>query len=209
MIKEKIMLNEAVTPIHRVCWSAIFAGAFVGIGLAFLLHLYGIAIGLSAFSTATDHGASVVAIGGLLGMLIGTIAAMGVSGYVAGYLGRFHFYPHNGGIMYGFITWSIVLFLSAIMIGPMEHYASAYKNSLSHTTVIAENNPVDNSMNTTAKKERVAVAPAAVVTAEQLAWGSWIMFGLFFIGAIASCIGASCGMQCRRDYPANYPHNNM
>jgi uncharacterized membrane-anchored protein YitT (DUF2179 family) len=30
--------------IHRICWSAIFAGAFVGLGLGFLLQLYGVPI---------------------------------------------------------------------------------------------------------------------------------------------------------------------
>ena len=35
----------------HICWSAIFAGAFVGVGLGFLLHLFGSAIGLSAYSS--------------------------------------------------------------------------------------------------------------------------------------------------------------
>ena len=64
----------------RMSWTAIFVGALIGTGLGFLLHLFGIAIGLSAFSLTPD-GATAVAIGGIVGMLIGVIASMLAAGY--------------------------------------------------------------------------------------------------------------------------------
>ena len=204
MIKEKIVVPGQIPPAYRVCWSAIFAGAFTGLGLAFLLHCYGLAIGLSAFSSSAQ-GASLIAIGGLLGVVLGVIAAMAASGFVAGYLGRFHYFPHNGGVIYGFVTWSMVLFLSAIMLTPLEHYASDYKNALLNTTVTETRH--DDGKKIALKehkaspvKKETAVSSEQVLSADQLAWGGWLVFGLFFIGAVSSCVGASCGMRCKRGY---------
>ena len=59
----------------RISWSAILTGALVGVGLSFLLNLFGVAIGLSAFSMG-DHGPASLAIGGLLGLIASTIIAM-------------------------------------------------------------------------------------------------------------------------------------
>jgi hypothetical protein len=193
--------------IHRICWSAIFAGAFVGLGLGFLLQLYGTAISLSAYSS-TPQGASVIALGGLIGMIIGVIAAMATAGFVAGYLGRFHYYPLHGGIIYGFVTWSLILFLSAVITVPMGHFVSTYENTLTRATVVVGSNvddtKVSNDNNTNAvKHHKVTTDEPVTVSANKLAWGGWTMFILFFIGAISSCVGASYGMKCKREYILN------
>ena len=74
------------THLHSsICWSAIIAGAFVGVGLGFLLHLFGIAISLSAYSSSTNGAAETLAIGGFIGIVIGVIVSMGAAGFVAGY----------------------------------------------------------------------------------------------------------------------------
>lgn len=187
--------------IHHLCWSALFGGALVGLGLSFLLQLYSTAISLSAYSS-TPQGASVIAVGGFIGLIIGVIATMIAAGFVSGYLGRFHFHHHSGGIIYGFITWSLVIFLSAIMIGPMAHYLSSYGNSLTNAVVIENVSLTDNntavSDNATVHQHKKVTQENVAVSADKLAWGGWIMFILFFIGAISSCVGACCGMHCKR-----------
>lgn len=208
MINENPIVTERGYPthrIHRLCWGSIFGGALVGVGLAFLLHLYGVAISLSAFSS-TPNGASAIAIGGFLGMLVGVIASMGAAGFVSGYLGRFHYHPIHGGVIYGFITWSLVIFLSALMAGPVAHYVSNFGNGLAHPGVmmdVSNNNDVgmanDNAQVANPANKVVAKTPAGDVSASELAWGGWIVFGLFFVGALSSCIGASCGIRCKRD----------
>lgn len=200
MINQNPIVTERGYPIHRIhrlCWSSIFGGAFVGVGLTFLLHLYGVAISLSAFSSS-QHGAAVLAIGGLIGMLIGVIAAMGAAGFVAGYLGRFHYYPIHGGVIYGFITWSLAIFLSAVMIGPLTHYVADYGNSLANPSMM----DVPSADVSIAAQNNVAVVNGQKVVAPspaELAWGGWIIFGMFFIGALSSCVGASCGIRCKRE----------
>lgn len=198
-----------VTRPNKMCWSSIFAGAFVGVGLVFLLQIYSSAISLSAYSSS-QSGASVIAVGGFLGLLIGTIAAMVTAGFVAGYLGRYHYYHISGGIIYGFITWTISLLMTVILAGAMMHYMNFYSNALTsssvnngpkiHVTEAKNDNslPIPTHQNTTE-------STAKKVTPTELAWGGWIIFVLFFLGAISSCMGAICGMKCKKEEVTEHP----
>lgn len=184
-------------PHSHICWSAVFCGAFVGVGLGFLLHLFGSAIGLSAYS-ANSTGAQVIAIGGILGFLIGVVASMLAAGYVAGYLGRAQQCLCHGGIIYGFVTWSVALILSALLVFPLTKYSFAYKYSLAHTVMSKATNPNMATPNPEEPKKMMNAQNTSATTANDLASGAWILFILFFIGAISCCIGACWGMCCKK-----------
>jgi len=184
----------------RVSWTAIFVGAFIGTGLGFLLHLFGIAIGLSAFSLTPD-GATAVAIGGIIGILIGVIVSMLAAGYAAGYLGRLYCPQRNLGILYGFTTWSVALLLSAVLAAHLSQYLMNYTDDLTHSTMVtsdagdgqsssvAINAPVKNDKN----MDKVNLS------ASDMAWSAATVFILFFVGAGSTCVGACWGMTCRRE----------
>lgn len=197
--------------VYRFHWSAIFAGTFVGLGLGFLLHLYATAISLSAYSSS-QQGAYVIAIGGFLGMLLGVIAAMGTAGFVSGYLARLHCFPQqHGGILYGFITWALIIFFSAMMIKPIGHYLDSVGHSLSRSKVMDNGDSRKISLNINADdkankaQDNALTSQSASVTPKQLAYGGWIIFALFFLGALSSCIGACVGMNCKCNHPEKTP----
>ena len=214
MTNENHVVSGPLCGVHdhkRICWSAIFAGAFVGVGLGFLLHLFGVAIGLSAYSSA-PNGEEVVAIGGVLGFLIGAIASMVASGYTTGYLARCQSSNHLLSIVYGFTTWSLALILSALIVMPITKYVSLYASSLAPSMVdMAQGDNVKvqtTAVNDTASgKVKVSSKTPATpaVTTKDLAWGAWIMFIMFFIGAFFSCLGACWAMGCKSDdYPPTH-----
>ncbi|KTD61490.1 hypothetical protein Lsan_1826 [Legionella santicrucis] len=187
-----ICYKTTPTKLH---WSAIFAGALVGVGLSFLLNIFSMAIGLSAYSS-TSSGATVIAIGGVLGLLIGVIVSLGVAGFVAGYLARFYHCYCHGGVIYGFITWSLALTLSALLTLPMMHYVSFHQENLDPALV-----PIQTSTLTdTGTIASQSNAPKIMKNnPEHLAWSGWILFILFFLSAISSCISACYGMKCNRE----------
>ncbi|MBI2787014.1 MAG: hypothetical protein HYX60_12205 [Legionella longbeachae] len=199
MNTDNIIITECCkTKVIRVCWTAILAGSFVGVGLGFLLNLFGMAIGLSAYSS-TPNGATAIALGGVIGLLIGAIAAMGTAGFVSGYLGRFHHCYCHGGVLYGFITWSLALILSVLLVIPMTNYVSFYEANINPSfTPIEINNSVTGD-NIVAGKQKVDKTPAVSVEAKHLAWSGWVLFILFFVGALSSCIGACYGMRCKKE----------
>lgn len=187
----------------RISWSAIFVGAIVGVGLSFLLNLFGIAIGLSAFNSGKD-GAMVLAIGGLIGIIIGIVASMLAAGYAAGYLGRFHCPERNLGIVYGFTTWSLALIFSAFIGAQISAYVTSYSHAISHSVITTTNDTTNSSPSVSVKSTPSTVNASQKtlkVTASQnsLAWSAFSLFAIFFIGAFASCIGACWGMGCRKN----------
>lgn len=202
-------MNQSQLDLHphsKICWAAIFAGAFTALGLAFLLHLFALAIGLSAYAASPD-GASTIAIGGFLGFVIGIIVSMAVAGFVAGYLMRCHYNQYHEGVIYGFLTWSLALLLSAVFVMPLSHYTGAYTKALAPTVTINESsNSIDVSTNKViapdTQAEKNQDAATVEVTAATLTGSSWMMFVLFFLGAFASCIGACCGIKSH----CNRPH---
>lgn len=185
----------------RVSWSAIVMGALVGLGLGFLLNLFGFAIGLSAF-TQPEDGAATIAIGGCLGMLIGVIVTMTAAGYTAGYFGRYHCPHRNLGIVYGFCTWTLSLILAALIAGPVTQHAMNLSNTATQVTQQAGGAETikptgdQGAQGNQGTQNQVAQAMTQPGT---WAWGMFLIFVMFFIGALFSCLGAIWGMSCKRN----------
>lgn len=193
---------------HYISWSAIVIGALVAVGLGFLLNLFGMAIGLSAFSSPTEGGTAAFAIGGFLGLLIAVIAAFATAGFASGYLGRLCCPGRNLGIVYGFATWALALILSAIMAGALSKYAAVYTHgtvsNLSDTSYSApanaQNAKADEQQNARAEVNRQMKPDSGnLLNLSDAAWMMFVVFLLFFIGAFSCCVGAYYGMSCRCD----------
>jgi len=191
--------NETCFP-RCLSWGAIIAGAFVGVGLGFLLNVFGFAIGLSAF-TNTASGLLTLAVGGFIGMLIGVIATMFFSGWVSGYLARAHCHHYCVGALYGFITWCLTLMLTIAFTTHVSHFVAdnfnhMTKNNMAYISVSNDSNaPVithesdedSNVSNTTVNME------SAANTVGEMAY---VAFILFLVGAFASTIGGYYGVKC-------------
>lgn len=198
MIKEAVAYHEHHCS-KRICWSAIFIGGLIGVGLSFLLNLFSVAIGLTAF-TVGKNGAIALAIGGFVGIIVAVIVSMLVAGYAAGYLGRLYSPRRNLGILYGFATWCVALILSAIVSSHVSHYVAGYSQStVGSTVVVVEENVGKNkapAVNVTAddnQNVKVSATPGVIAS------GAFAIFALFFIGAASACLGGCWGMSCRRE----------
>jgi hypothetical protein len=198
-------MNTAITlrndePQKLFSWTAIIAGALANIGLSFLLNLSTLAIGLSAFTTDRE-GAISLALGGLLAIAIGAAIIMFLSGWIAGYLGTpFYFAKPYSGILYGFIAWCLALLISVSVASQVGDYVTAYTNVVSH--------PVSTSSPTIANPPMVVETVSAQAdvrvnksdeadAAHKTGAGLSIIFILFFIGALSSCVGGHYGSTAR------------
>lgn len=186
--------------IHRVSWSAVFVGSLVGIGLAFLLNLFGLAIGLSAFTTSTTGNIS-LAIGGIIGLGVGVFVSMYLCGFTAGYLGRRQGMNRNIGIIYGFTAWCVALVLSVLLASQFSHYVTNYSDMVANTSTVVITNK-DNTRTMQAPTPVKARGKTAVVNTDNtniLGMSMFVMFLLFFIGAASSCFGGYYGMSCNEN----------
>jgi hypothetical protein len=191
-------------------WSAVIAGAVVAFVISFLLNLFGVAIGLSAF-TNTQTGVQAIAIGGFVGLIIIAIVCMYVGGMVSGYLGRTYCDKRNLGALYGILAFGVALFFAILFASPMSHFVSNYNdglygrsepakaviaNPMSDTSTVVSksgvntNAPAMNSKNSTA-------AAATEENANDLGKAAFLTFILFAIGAFSACLGGHHGMTCK------------
>jgi hypothetical protein len=174
-------------------WKAIFAGALVAIGLSFLLNLFCVAIGLTAYTTASD-GVETLAFGGLLGAAIAMVASMFGAGWITGYVARDCCPKRHIGALYGFLAWTLALIITILLAAHIQQYVSFYTHFISGT---GESFQFRNNAGP-------AAAPAVVATnvsANKLMISTYILFVLFFLGAFASSFGGHCGMRhrCREE----------
>lgn len=202
------MQNKEHCDSKCISWGAIIAGAFVGVGLAFLLHMLSMASGWTAFNSTQD-GMVTLAAGGFIGMLIGVIITMFFSGWVAGYLARKHCHHHCMGGLYGFVTWCLTLMLAMFLVMNMGkfmvmnvHHVAA-NNAAVMSAVI--NKEVGMMEETSMMTQANANNPqAAMDTAtDTLRKVMWVSFILFLVGALASTIGGCCGVKCRKSCGSN------
>lgn len=183
--------------LQYISWTAIIVGALIGIGLSFLLNLFSVAIGLSIFTVSAD-GLVSLAVGGFLGLVIGAVVSMFLAGFTSGWLGRSHCGKHNLGILYGFTTWSLALVMTVLLTSHVGRYIASYSNFVS--------NPATIIVTTNENAPMVSESPisgAMTVNAEKatntIGLGAFVVFILFFISAVSSCVGAYWAMNCKDD----------
>src|SRR5215469_15088646 len=95
-------------------WTPVVAGTFAAAALAFVLHSFALAIGLSVSSTAPtwrDASFALVALSGLY-IILAALASYGLGGYLAGLMrarlvSRDHAELHDG--IQGLLVWATLL----------------------------------------------------------------------------------------------------
>lgn len=200
--------TSACHPKRCVSWSAVLGGALVGVGLAFLLNLFSIAVGLSALSMDSTTGVTTVAISGLIGVLIATIVSMFVGGATAGCLARAHCPKRKSGAFYGFVSWCVALLIMACFTGHIGRYVATYTSFVTNPSAMPVMvMPMQVQMQAGAQRNMMTPAAAQTMKGPQaqaaqaptnnpLGIGAFIVFVLFFVGALASCFGGHFGMTC-------------
>jgi hypothetical protein len=189
---------------RRISWSAILVGALVGIGISFLLHIFSMAIGLSIVRM-DPAGIQSLAVGGFIGLLIGTVVAMYAGGFVAGCLGKSYCPKRNLGVLYGFTTWCVALVLVAFMAMPLGRYVSMYSRFIANPQGMVVSVPMGPKMMMPKMVQQdgagpvnsaVVMNPMSTRSIHELGMGSLLVFVLFFVGALSSCFGGHYGMTC-------------
>lgn len=195
------MKHKHLCCVKCVSWTAIFIGALVAVGLSFLLDVFGVAIGLSAFTT-NKEGMVTLAVGGYIGMVLSVIIAMFVAGWTTGYLGRSHCSNRNLGALYGFAMWCVAFIVTVLLVTQVNQFVSITHYSLYGTNVASVNlglpqvaAPLYANKHADDSTYSTHVTPSTEKTTNQLGQALLLLFVLFFIGALSSCIGAYAGLR--------------
>ncbi|WP_126172405.1 hypothetical protein [Altericroceibacterium xinjiangense] len=101
-----VSATEAPALLKRVSWGAIFAGAFIALGVTFLLGLLGLAIGFGSIEPTTSSPLDGIGIGAGIWWVVTSIIAMGIGGWVAGRLSGIPNKP--SATAHGATVWALV-----------------------------------------------------------------------------------------------------
>lgn len=172
-------------------WKPVIAGAFIAIGLTFLLNLFGVAIGLTAFGT-NDQGTETLAFGGLFATALGVIVSMFATGWLTGYLGRNYCTERHLGAIYGFLAWCLALIITVFLAARVQEYINFYGHFISGT---ASSFQASNQVATVS----TTVSPKGLIIS------TYIIFVLFFLSAFACSLGGHCGMRHKLKETNNIP----
>jgi hypothetical protein len=176
---------------RSLSWGAVLTGALVALGLTFLFNLLTIALGLSLYTQSTD-GAKVLTFAGYAWVLIGGYIILFISGWIAGRLVHHHCILHwCNGILHGFVTWTVYLILSMMVLSYMATPASV---SLLRTTFMSITDESTTSINPDRQSDSKST-PQTVHKAGHVAFGS---FFIFLVGALGCAAGAAYGVRERR-----------
>jgi hypothetical protein len=223
-INESYKTTQSVCPDNKgkFCWSAIIAGALVGIGASFLLNLFALALGVTAF-IYTDS-TQTFAIGGFIALVIIAIASMGSLGWISGYLGAKnkiccskHVQCDSNtchlGCIYGFIAWCLALILTIFLSTHVGKFIAFQRIVISHPNYLTENQvnwpsrPLITTRTTSDQRSINRNEEKPVVqedAAKALAMTTFITFVLFFIGALSATIAGHCGFNACFKYSKKY-----
>jgi hypothetical protein len=168
-------------------WTPIIIGALFATGLSFLLNLFSTALGLSIYNVDAE-GLSHLTVAGIVGFGIGVIAIMFFSGWVAGFLGKAHCEKKHCGCVLGFSVWCLALILAILLASPFTKFSTGYSSYLTNTVAttaiasVSENIPKPT---TAAATDEKAVNDLGKTT--------FVVFLMFFLGAISSTCGGHAG----------------
>lgn len=171
-------------------WRPIIAGALVAIGLTFLLNLFLVAMGVTAFSV-NEEGTEALALMGLVATSFGIIASMFAAGWVTGYLGRTHCTKRHLGALYGFLAWCLALIVTIFLMTHVQQYISFYGHFISGR---ADSFQISSGVASAATTLKTLPPKTLVIS-------TYIIFVLFFLSAFSCSLGGHCGMcyKCREE----------
>jgi hypothetical protein len=107
------MNKKSIIP--YMSWSALYAGAITGVGLNFLMNLLVLGLGIATFSVNIS-GQTNFSGAGFSCFIISALIAMFCTGWVAGKLTPPILEYKAWGLLYGFLSWSLLLIFTIILL---------------------------------------------------------------------------------------------
>jgi hypothetical protein len=145
-----------------------------------------IGVGFALFNRTPD-GVVALTFATVAWMIVGSYMTLFVAGWVTGRLvyNEYSFHLANG-ILHGFVTWSLYLIISIVLLALMSQPASAAILKSFFINVTADSTSID---------------------VHKLGYATIVTFFIFFIGAAGCCIGSSCGIkESKKCYESKYPN---
>lgn len=197
MLKESYVTTSGTETrcLKCISWTGIIVGAFVALGLSFLLYLLTAGLGLSTM-TLSQQGLLALGIGGFIFIIILSFLIMFISGWITGLIARGYCYRPSFGLLHGFTAWCLALLLAifshSAFLGSLTPDVEGY-NVKGPTTQISRN--VDTTTTAVPSTRDTRTGVTTEEAANTAGMGILATFFIFLTGAIASSLGGYFGVK--------------
>src|SRR5688500_3191170 len=97
---------EGFSPVRRISWGALFAGAIVALVVQIVLTLLGFGIGLGVVNPSAGTSAMTgIGIGAAIWLVVSTLVSLFIGGFIAGRLAGIP--TKSDGMLHGIVVWGI------------------------------------------------------------------------------------------------------
>lgn len=178
-MKTQTKYDTTKRPCRYIAWNGVFAGVAVAIGLTFLFNLLTIGLGLT-LATRSEAGQTALTWGGVAWMVVGSYIVLFIPGWISGRMvSEDCSMSVCCGFLHGFVTWSIYLALSWILLSFLTDDLTA---SIMNTLFVGAPGEAPNTIN-------------ELQAANRTGYAGLFSFGIFLIGALGCTIGGACGIK--------------
>lgn len=185
---------ETWNPYKKISWSVVFAAALIGLGLNFLFNLFLLAIGLTIFVLSPENKV-VFSVLSFIGFACIAIIVMFTTGWMAGKTSPPYYTKRIWAIYPGFVTWSLLLVLTIILLMNMIQFVSFHSNFTSKPNLVGIKIINNYPMLTESKNISASTFKPSDIEKETkiITLNATVSFLLFLIGASACSFGAYVG----------------
>ncbi|WED43997.1 hypothetical protein [Legionella cardiaca] len=188
-------MNNQTKECKYLSWTAVVSAAIIGIGLNFLFNLLSLALGISSFSIDIQ-GKTTFSLAGYFCFCISSIISMFFTGWVAGKLTPPQPLKKMWGILYGFLAWSLLLILTVVLLTNFIQFLAFHSNFTANLVAIKITNNAPMLTETVADITKNSPLSINIETTKKvLTLNAMLTFILFFLGALASCLGGFIGYK--------------
>lgn len=186
-------MNRKKRLIPYISWSALYGGAVAGVGLNFLMNLLALGLGVTSFSVS-ENGDTLFSGWGFSFFIISALCAMFITGWIAGTFTPRVLEKRTWGLLYGFLSWSLLLIFTIILITNFIQYTAFHSNFTSSLVEIKLKHSLPMLTETAAHKIPNSPLSFNIETHKKvITLNALLTFLLFFVGATASALGGFIG----------------
>jgi hypothetical protein len=166
----------------QIRWSAVIAGWLVAAGIAYVLYVFGLAVGFTALDiSATEETAKGIGIGAAIWVMATWCVSLFLGGMFASWLDGSA--DQTIGALHGIVVWGVAVTATGLLI------ALGATQALQGAASVLDQQDIAREVNL----RSIADLEAADATARYQASAMWILFGSTLLAAVGAAAGGWLG----------------
>lgn len=206
-MKTAVINTNHFYPNLSISWTALGVGSLLIVGLSYLMRLFTVGVGLSAYTTTTS-GTMAFAITGFVCLIILSYLLLFLAGWITGLISSVYSDKRWLGLLHGFAAWCLALVIMGAFVAPNHPFFIAQRFPHSVNVMAPANTlnsptlPLTTTVSQNQNTVQAITSPANPINT--LGIGMLATFFIFLSGILGSSLGGYYGVICSNKYFTKY-----